>query len=99
MLWRLPEPSVRPRTVIDAVVDAQSETENPPLILNALEVQDFCGGRLILKVAANPGENSVRTTAMDGTEDTWPPSLRPVETSLSYLLSAHQYPGPAPPPR
>ena len=39
-----------------------------PPILNALEVQDFHGGRLVLEVAAHLGENSVRTIAMDGTE-------------------------------
>lgn len=36
--------------------------------MNALEVQDFQGGRLVLEVAAHLGENSVRTIAMDGTE-------------------------------
>ena len=56
------------KTVIDAVVDVQFETENPPPILNALEVQDFHGGHLVLEVAAHLGENSVRTIAMDGTE-------------------------------
>ncbi len=39
-----------------------------PPILNALEVQDFRGGRLVLEVASHLGENSVRTIAMDGTE-------------------------------
>jgi len=56
------------KTVIGAVVDVQFETENLPPILNALEVQDFQGGRLVLEVAAHLGENSVRTIAMDGTE-------------------------------
>ncbi|KAJ3527056.1 hypothetical protein NM688_g8179 [Phlebia brevispora] len=56
------------KTVIGAVVDVQFETENLPPILNALEVQDFHGGRLVLEVAAHLGENSVRTIAMDGTE-------------------------------
>ena len=46
----------------------QFETENLPPILNALEVVDFHGGRLVLEVAAHLGENSVRTIAMDGTE-------------------------------
>ena len=36
--------------------------------MNALEVQDFAGGRLVLEVASHLGENSVRTIAMDGTE-------------------------------
>ena len=49
-------------------MDVQFETENLPPILNALEVQDFHGGRLVLEVAAHLGENSVRTIAMDGTE-------------------------------
>ena len=56
------------KTVIDAVVDVQFETENPLPILNALEVQDFHGGCLVLEVAAHLGENLVRTIAMDGTE-------------------------------
>ena len=42
--------------------------EDLPPILNALEVQDFRGGRLVLEVASHLGENSVRTIAMDGTE-------------------------------
>ena len=56
------------KTVIGAVVDVQFETDNLPPILNALEVQDFSGGRLVLEVASHLGENSVRTIAMDGTE-------------------------------
>jgi F-type H+-transporting ATPase subunit beta len=56
------------KTVIGAVVDVQFETTNLPPILNALEVQDFHGGRLVLEVASHLGENSVRTIAMDGTE-------------------------------
>jgi len=56
------------KTVIGAVVDVQFETDNLPQILNALEVQDFRGGRLVLEVAAHLGENSVLTIAMDGTE-------------------------------
>ena len=56
------------KTVIGAVVDVQFDSENLPPILNALEVQDFHGGRLVLEVAAHLGENSVRTIAMDGTE-------------------------------
>ena len=36
--------------------------------MNALEVQDFHGGQLVLEVASHLGENSVRTLAMDGTE-------------------------------
>ena len=56
------------KTVIGAVVDVQFETETLPPILNALEVVDFHGGRLVLEVAAHLGENSVRTIAMDGTE-------------------------------
>ena len=56
------------KTVIGAVVDVQFETENLPPILNALEVQDFSGGRLVLEIASHLGENTVRTIAMDGTE-------------------------------
>jgi F0F1-type ATP synthase beta subunit len=39
-----------------------------PAILNALEVQDHSGGRLVLEVSQHLGENTVRTIAMDGTE-------------------------------
>ena len=75
------------KTVIGAVVDVQFETDDLPPILNALEVQDFHGGRLVLEVASHLGENSVRTIAMDGTEglvrgakviDTGAPILVPV---------------------
>ncbi|KIJ35766.1 hypothetical protein M422DRAFT_69887 [Sphaerobolus stellatus SS14] len=75
------------KTVIGAVVDVQFDNENLPPILNALEVQDFSGGRLVLEVASHLGENSVRTIAMDGTEglvrgtkviDTGAPILVPV---------------------
>ncbi|KAF8917486.1 ATP synthase F1 beta subunit [Mucidula mucida] len=75
------------KTVIGAVVDVQFDTDNLPPILNALEVQDFHGGRLVLEVASHLGENSVRTIAMDGTEglvrgqkvvDTGSPILVPV---------------------
>ncbi|KAG5221165.1 beta of the F1 sector of mitochondrial F1F0 ATP synthase [Salix suchowensis] len=61
-------PRQRLLSVIGAVVDVQFDTENLPPILNALEVQDFAGGRLVLEVASHLGENSVRTIAMDGTE-------------------------------
>lgn len=78
------------KTVIGAVVDVQFDTDNLPPILNALEVQDFHGGRLVLEVASHLGENSVRTIAMDGTEglvrgqkviDTGTPILVPVGTA------------------
>ncbi|KAJ8589874.1 ATP synthase F1, beta subunit [Rhizopogon salebrosus TDB-379] len=44
------------KTVIGAVVDVQFETDALPPILNALEVQDFHGGRLVLEVASHFGE-------------------------------------------
>lgn len=78
------------KTVIGAVVDVQFETDDLPPILNALEVQDFSGGRLVLEVASHLGENSVRTIAMDGTEglvrgtkviDTGNPIMVPVGTA------------------
>jgi F-type H+-transporting ATPase subunit beta len=49
-------------------VDVQFEQDNLPAILNALEVKDHAGGRLVLEVAQHLGENTVRTIAMDGTE-------------------------------
>jgi ATP synthase alpha/beta family, beta-barrel domain/ATP synthase alpha/beta family, nucleotide-binding domain len=78
------------KTVIGAVVDVQFDTDNLPPILNALEVQSFSGGRLVLEVASHLGENSVRTIAMDGTEglvrgtkvvDTGFPIMVPVGTA------------------
>jgi hypothetical protein len=51
-----------------AVVDVSFETDDLPPILDALKVQDFRGGRLVLEVASHLGENSVRNIAMDGTE-------------------------------
>ncbi|KAF9469249.1 P-loop containing nucleoside triphosphate hydrolase protein [Collybia nuda] len=78
------------KTVIGAVVDVQFDTDNLPPILNALEVQNFSGGRLVLEVASHLGENSVRTIAMDGTEglvrgtkviDTGSPIMVPVGTA------------------
>ncbi|KAI5994417.1 P-loop containing nucleoside triphosphate hydrolase protein [Pisolithus albus] len=56
------------KTVIGAVVDMQFESDMLPPILNALEVQDFHGGRLVLEVASHLEENTVRTIAMDSTE-------------------------------
>merc|ERR1712064_155453 len=52
--------------VIGAVVDVQFE-DGLPEILNALDVADR-SPRLVLEVAQHLGENTVRTTAMDGTE-------------------------------
>ena len=49
------------KTVVGAVVDLQFETESLPPILSALEVQDFHGGLLVLKVAAQ-----ARTQPLDG---------------------------------
>jgi F-type H+-transporting ATPase subunit beta len=78
------------KTVIGAVVDVQFDTDDLPPILNALEVQNFSGGRLVLEVASHLGENSVRTIAMDGTEglvrgtkviDTGNPIMVPVGTA------------------
>jgi len=71
-------------------VDVQFDSDTLPPILNALEVQDFSGGRLVLEVASHLGENSVRTIAMDGTEglvrgakvvDTGAPIMVPVGTA------------------
>ncbi|SAM00989.1 hypothetical protein [Absidia glauca] len=61
-------PAGQIRSVIGAVVDVQFEQDNLPAILNALEVKDHAGGRLVLEVAQHLGENTVRTIAMDGTE-------------------------------
>src|SRR5262245_5382954 len=52
--------------VIGAVVDVHFDDELPP-ILNALET-DNQGKRLVLEVAQQLGESTVRTVAMDSTE-------------------------------
>jgi F-type H+/Na+-transporting ATPase subunit beta len=52
--------------VIGAVVDVQFEGELPP-ILNALETENQ-GQRLVLEVAQQLGESTVRTVAMDTSE-------------------------------
>src|ERR1700691_939428 len=52
--------------VIGAVVDVHFE-ENLPPILNALETTNQ-GNRLVLEVAQQLGENTVRTVAMDTSE-------------------------------
>jgi F-type H+-transporting ATPase subunit beta len=82
--------------VIGAVVDVQFSGKLPP-ILNALEVQDFEGGRLVLEVAQHLGENTVRTVAMDGTDgltrgqgvlDTGSPIMIPVgEATLGRIMN------------
>ncbi|KAL9536603.1 atp2, beta subunit of the F1 sector of mitochondrial F1F0 ATP synthase, partial [Mucor bainieri] len=43
------------RSVIGAVVDVQFEQDNLPAILNALEVKDHSGGRLVLEVSQHLG--------------------------------------------
>ena len=53
--------------VIGAVVDVHFEGEDLPPILNALETNNQ-GNRLVLEVAQQLGENTVRTVAMDTTE-------------------------------
>jgi F-type H+-transporting ATPase subunit beta len=52
--------------VIGAVVDVHFEGDLP-LILNALETTNQ-GNRLVLEVAQQLGENTVRTVAMDTSE-------------------------------
>src|SRR2546423_14315977 len=52
--------------VIGAVVDVHFEGELPP-ILNALEPENH-GHRLVLEVAQQLGESTVRTVAMDTSE-------------------------------
>ncbi len=52
--------------VIGAVVDVHFDADLPP-ILNALETQNQ-GRRLVLEVAQQLGENTVRTVAMDTSE-------------------------------
>ena len=71
--------------VIGAVVDVHFDGHLPP-ILNALETQNH-GHRLVLEVAQQLGENTVRTVAMDTTDglvrgtqvvDTGGPIMMPV---------------------
>src|SRR6202453_2395232 len=75
--------------VIGAVVDVHFEGDLP-LILNALETTNQ-GNRLVLEVAQQLGENTVRTVAMDTSEglvrgedgrDTGNPIMAPVGDGL-----------------
>jgi F-type H+-transporting ATPase subunit beta len=75
--------------VIGAVVDVHFEGDLPP-ILNALETSNQ-GNRLVLEVAQQLGENTVRTVAMDTSEglvrgqevrDTGNPIMAPVGDGL-----------------
>ena len=59
-------PTGRITQVIGAVVDVQFEGHLPE-ILNALETQNQ-GARLVLEVAQQLGENTVRCVAMDTSE-------------------------------
>ena len=72
-------------SVIGAVVDVQFEQDTLPAILNALEVQDNAGGRLVLEVAQHLGENTVRTIAMDGTEGKYLEQPREDASSTKHL--------------
>uniref|UniRef100_A0A1A9UGA8 ATP synthase subunit beta n=1 Tax=Glossina austeni TaxID=7395 RepID=A0A1A9UGA8_GLOAU len=54
-------------TIIGPVVDVVFEHDVPE-IMNALEVQDYPGGRLVLEVFHHLGEKVVRSVAMDSTE-------------------------------
>ncbi len=81
--------------VIGAVVDVQFEGKLPE-ILNALETENN-GKKLVLEVAQQLGENTVRTIAMDGTEglvrgqevkDTGEPIMVPVgNATLGRILN------------
>jgi hypothetical protein len=53
--------------VVGAVVDVYFEGGRVPNILNALEVEGH-SVRLVLEVAAQVGENTVRTISMDSTD-------------------------------
>lgn len=63
-----PVASGKIKAVIGAIVDVQFDQANLPAILNALEVRNPNGGKLVLEVAQHLGEGTVRTIAMDGTE-------------------------------
>ena len=64
----IPQKYGKVKSVIGAVVDVQFEEGDLPSILNALEVQNHSGGRLVLEVAQHLGDGTVRTIALDGTE-------------------------------
>jgi F-type H+-transporting ATPase subunit beta len=59
-------PNGRVRQVVGPVVDVQFD-DRPAAILNALETSNH-GSRLVLEVAQDLGEKTVRTLAMDTTE-------------------------------
>jgi F-type H+-transporting ATPase subunit beta len=54
--------------VIGAVVDVQFAEDEVPNILNALEVEAYGGGKLVLEVAQHLGGGECRCIAMDATE-------------------------------
>jgi F-type H+-transporting ATPase subunit beta len=54
--------------IVSAVVDVAFEDGHLPAILNALECE-IAGKRLVLEVAQHLGEGSVRTIAMDSTDE------------------------------
>ncbi|MBN1155901.1 F0F1 ATP synthase subunit beta [candidate division KSB1 bacterium] len=54
--------------IIGAVVDVRFETGELPAILNALEVDNHHGARLILEVQHHLGDRVVRCVAMDSTD-------------------------------
>jgi F-type H+-transporting ATPase subunit beta len=54
--------------VIGAVVDVAFESDQPPAILNALEIDRGDGQRLVLEVQQHLGENTARCVAMDSTD-------------------------------
>ena len=62
----MPNPIGHITRVIGAVVDVKFEDHLPP-ILNALETKNQ-GTRLVLEVAQQLGESTVRTVAMDSTD-------------------------------
>jgi ATP synthase F1 beta subunit len=53
--------------IMGAVVDVQFEGE-VPAVLDALEIQDFAGPRIVLEVAQHLGDRVVRTIALDSTD-------------------------------
>jgi len=102
----MPNPIGHITRVIGAVVDVKFEDHLPP-ILNALETKNQ-GTRLVLEVAQQLGESTVRTVAMDSTdglvrgqevEDTGGPITVPVgDGTLGRIINVRST-SPRPPTR
>ena len=68
------------------IVDVQFETNALPPILNALEIQDFHSGCLILEVTSHHGENSIHNVSPPVTSQLGSGALSVVKASINMLI-------------